>query len=80
MATAATAGSTADHSKFKDLEKHFQSGPEITKACLFCHTEPAKQVQKTERWTWEYRQLQFSIRRESGSIFCIFFVRDLATR
>jgi octaheme c-type cytochrome (tetrathionate reductase family) len=46
--------STADHSKFKELQKPFASGPEVTKACLSCHTEAAKQVQKTKHWTWEY--------------------------
>jgi octaheme c-type cytochrome (tetrathionate reductase family) len=46
--------STADHSKFKELQQAFTSGPEVTKACLVCHTEAAKQVQKTKHWTWEY--------------------------
>jgi octaheme c-type cytochrome (tetrathionate reductase family) len=46
--------STADHSKFKELQKDFKTGPEVTKACLQCHTEAAKQVQKTKHWTWEY--------------------------
>ena len=46
--------STADHSKFKELQKTFNSGPEVTKACLACHTEAAKQVQHTKHWTWEY--------------------------
>ena len=26
--------STADHSKFKELQQTFTSGPEVTKACL----------------------------------------------
>ena len=34
--------------------KDFPSGPEVTKACLTCHTEAAKQVQKTKHWTWEF--------------------------
>lgn len=46
--------STADHSKFKELQKTFTSAPEVTKACLGCHTEAAKQVQHTKHWTWEY--------------------------
>jgi octaheme c-type cytochrome (tetrathionate reductase family) len=45
---------TADHSKFKELQKKFASGPEVTQACLSCHTEAAKQVQHTKHWTWEY--------------------------
>ena len=46
--------STADHSKFKELKKNFKSGPEVTKACLTCHTEAAKQVHSTKHWTWEF--------------------------
>ncbi len=48
------SASTADHSKFKELDRPFASGPEVTKACLQCHTEAAKQVHKTKHWTWEY--------------------------
>lgn len=46
------SGSTADHSKFKELDKEFKSGPEVTKACLSCHNQAAKQVQHTKHWTW----------------------------
>jgi octaheme c-type cytochrome (tetrathionate reductase family) len=45
---------TADHSKFKELEGPFNSGPDVTKACLSCHTEAAKQVHRTKHWTWEF--------------------------
>jgi len=45
--------STADHSKFKELQKNFKTGPEVTEACLLCHTEAAKQVQHTKHWTWQ---------------------------
>jgi octaheme c-type cytochrome (tetrathionate reductase family) len=45
--------STADHSKFKELQKNFKTGPQVTEACLTCHTEAAKQVQHTKHWTWE---------------------------
>lgn len=45
--------STADHGKFKELQKNFKTGPEVTQACLICHTEAAKQVQHTKHWTWE---------------------------
>src|SRR3990172_12982108 len=47
--------STAIHSKFQSLNGPFRSGPEVTKACLFCHTEAAKQLQKTKHWTWNFR-------------------------
>lgn len=46
--------STADHGKFKELQRTFTSGPEVTKACLVCHTEAAKQVHMSKHWTWEF--------------------------
>jgi octaheme c-type cytochrome (tetrathionate reductase family) len=45
---------TADHSQFKELQQTFKSGPDVTKACLSCHTEAAKQVHRTKHWTWEF--------------------------
>ena len=57
MAKQATKGRqlwiTADHSKHEILKQNFQSGPEVTKACLSCHTEAALQFHKTIHWTWE---------------------------
>jgi hypothetical protein len=44
---------TADHSKFKELQGPFKSGPEVTAACLGCHTEAAKQIKGTIHWKWE---------------------------
>mgnify|MGYP003572862039 CR=1 FL=1 len=46
--------STADHSKFEELQQEFTSGPEVTRVCLGCHTEAAKQLHKTTHWTWEF--------------------------
>jgi octaheme c-type cytochrome (tetrathionate reductase family) len=43
---------TADHRRFDALNKDFNSGPEVTRACLSCHTEAAKQVMQTSHWTW----------------------------
>jgi octaheme c-type cytochrome (tetrathionate reductase family) len=54
-AVAAANPTTADHSKYKELQQNFKSGPEVTKACLKCHIEAASQIQKTTHWTWEYR-------------------------
>lgn len=51
---AAAKATTADHSKFKELQQSFATGPEVTRACLACHTEAAKQVQHTKHWTWEF--------------------------
>lgn len=45
---------TADHSKYKELQREFSSAPEVTKACLACHTEAAGQIHRTKHWRWEY--------------------------
>jgi len=52
---AKTGSSTADHGKFEELQREFASGPEVTAACLECHTEAAKQIHSTKHWTWEYQ-------------------------
>ena len=52
-AMPASARSTADHRKFKALQQTFKTGPEVTAACLSCHTEAANQVQHTKHWTWK---------------------------
>jgi len=49
------AQSTADHSQFDVLKQKFETGPEVTKACLSCHTNAAKKIHKTKHWTWEYK-------------------------
>jgi len=46
--------STADHSKFEALKGPFGSGPEVTAACLSCHTEAGGQVMQSIHWTWEF--------------------------
>jgi octaheme c-type cytochrome (tetrathionate reductase family) len=45
---------TVNHAELPELAGPFSSGPEVTKACLSCHTEAAKQVQETVHWTWTY--------------------------
>jgi octaheme c-type cytochrome (tetrathionate reductase family) len=47
--------STANHGTFEALKKDFKSGPEVTAACLSCHTEAAKQMMQTTHWTWRAR-------------------------
>jgi octaheme c-type cytochrome (tetrathionate reductase family) len=44
---------TVDHSRLDALKKDFRSGPEVTQACLSCHTEAAQQFHKTIHWTWQ---------------------------
>ena len=46
--------STADHSKFEELKQSFATGPDVTKACLTCHTEASKQLHKTKHWNWQF--------------------------
>jgi len=50
--TTQPAASTADHTRFPLLQTDFQSGPEVTAACLTCHTEAARQIMRTSHWTW----------------------------
>lgn len=45
--------STADHSQLEVLKQPFASGPEVTKACLGCHTNAARQVHATIHWNWQ---------------------------
>ena len=54
VAGAVQQTSTADHSKFEQLRGPFENGPAVTKACLGCHTEAAKQLHKTTHWTWAF--------------------------
>jgi len=54
LAAALESSSTADHGKFKELQKSFTTGPEVTQACLGCHTEASKQLHKTTHWTWAF--------------------------
>lgn len=35
------------------LQGPFESGEEVTKACLECHPDAAAEVMKTSHWTWE---------------------------
>jgi octaheme c-type cytochrome (tetrathionate reductase family) len=48
--------STADHSKFEELHGPFADGPEVTRACLSCHTEAGEHVMQSIHWTWEYQR------------------------
>jgi octaheme c-type cytochrome (tetrathionate reductase family) len=53
-APARSSASTVDHTRLKQLDRDFGSGPEVTKACLECHTEAAKQIHLTVHWTWDF--------------------------
>ncbi len=47
--------STTDHSKLEDLQVQFDSGPEVTRACLKCHNEAGNQFKHNKHWTWDYK-------------------------
>lgn len=79
MARQATKGKelwiTADHSKFDALKQPFKSGPEVTKACLSCHTEAGHQFHKTIHWTWLDPKAEKELKVGKGGLvvnnFCI---------
>lgn len=52
--TPKVISSTADHTKFEILQKKFATGPDVTKACLSCHTEASNQLHKTKHWNWTF--------------------------
>lgn len=54
VAEPATPAKSVDHSSLKGLQQEFKSGPEVTRACLSCHTEAAKQIQRTQHWSWQF--------------------------
>jgi len=46
--------STTDHAKLKELQGPFNSGPEVTRACLECHNKAGHQFMQNKHWTWSY--------------------------
>ncbi|MCK5856630.1 MAG: tetrathionate reductase family octaheme c-type cytochrome [Bacteroidales bacterium] len=42
----------ADHAKFEELQQDFETGQQVTEACISCHTERGKEFMKTEHWKW----------------------------
>ncbi len=43
---------TTDHSKHEALAKTFESGSQLTDACLSCHSEALDQFHETIHWKW----------------------------
>jgi len=66
---------TVDHAKVEALKKKFKSGPEVTQACLSCHSEAEAQFHKTIHWTWTAGQTENGATRgkagHSLNNFCI---------
>ncbi len=49
----ATKWNTVDHTKLEALKGPFNSGEDITKACLSCHTKAQHQFLHAIHWTWQ---------------------------
>lgn len=49
---AKSVASTAVHANFDILDQEFDYAPDVTEACLECHTEAAKQMHDTFHWNW----------------------------
>jgi octaheme c-type cytochrome (tetrathionate reductase family) len=49
---AGTHWSTTDHAKHKALQQTFESGSQVTGACISCHSEAHRQFSETIHWTW----------------------------
>lgn len=52
-APSISVASTADHSKFDQLNGPFSTAESVTKACLSCHTKSSAQVMDSLHWTWD---------------------------
>ena len=62
----AAQGSAGDH---KDLfEGTFETGQEVTQACLGCHEEAAQQVIHTAHWRWQSEPVMMEGRDEPVSV------------
>lgn len=71
---SAAMASTADHTRFEELQGPFTSAEEVTQACLSCHTEASQQVMGTRHWTWDYENPHTGERlgkRTMLNTFCI---------
>lgn len=74
MGPGSTPQSTADHNTFEKLKQKFETGPEVTRACISCHTNAAKQLHKTTHWTWDYTNPETGQRLGKRNVvnnFCI---------
>ena len=44
--------SSVDHTEFEILQQDFQTGPEVTEACLSCHNGRGHEIMTTAHWNW----------------------------
>ncbi len=53
------------HVNHSDLiQGPFEDGPSVTRACLECHENAARDVMKTAHWTWESKPLEVPWRKD----------------
>ncbi|MDX1435512.1 MAG: tetrathionate reductase family octaheme c-type cytochrome [Anaerolineales bacterium] len=55
-----------DHSNL--LSEPFETGPDVTRACLECHEDAAHAVSQTVHWTWEGEPVQLPGREQPVTI------------
>ena len=82
IAESTNKSSTADHRKFEQLKVKFKTGPEVTKACLKCHVNAARQIHQTKHWRWEYKNPdtgQLLGKRHVVNNFCISAAPNIAS-
>lgn len=63
-----------DHSHFKELQGPFTSPEQVTRACLGCHTQAARQVMGNIHWTWKAwnpKTRQMIGKNEVYNTFCV---------
>lgn len=46
------AAQRVDHGKFQQLKGPFKNGPEVTRACLSCHSQVGVDLLSTSHWLW----------------------------
>lgn len=70
---------TADHSKFEDLKQEFEYAPDVTAACLKCHTEAGKQIHKTFHWNWRTKLPDGTVMGKGEGAFNTFCVNAVGS-
>ena len=55
-----------DHSDI--IQGPFETGAEVTRACLECHEDAAQEVMATAHWTWESQPYQLEDREETVTV------------
>lgn len=46
----------------------FKTGPDVTRACLVCHKDAARELMKTSHWTWESKPQSVSWRKDAVTV------------